>query len=157
MARPNWNYIRIDVHLPDHEKMDDLSDKAFRTLIELWCWCGEHLTDGFVRDAKWKTFGTKNARNELVAHRLAEPVDGGWMMHDFTGPDGHQRSRAEVDEKRAQRSQAGKMSAAARAKTRASPLRLVEHNGNDSLNGSSHGSLNKRATEAEAEADTTRA
>ena len=157
MARPNWNYIRIDVHLPDHEKMDDLSDKAFRTMIELWCWCGEHLTDGFVREAKWKTFGTKNAREELVAHRVAEPVDGGWMMHDFTGPDGHQRTRAEVDAKREQRAEAGRKSAAARARTRASPLRLVEQNGNEPLNGSSNGSLNKRATEAEAEADTTRA
>ena len=153
MARPNWNYIRVDVHLPDHEKMDDLSDKAFRTLIRLWCWCGEHLTDGFVREAKWKTFATKAVRDELVAHRLAERVDGGMMMHDFTGSDGHQRSRAEVDEKRAQRSEAGKRSAAARAAARAAPLRLVQQTVNDSLNGS----LNKRATEAEAEADTTRA
>ena len=157
MARPNWNYIRIDVHLPDHEKMDDLSDKAFRTLIELWCWCGEHLTDGFVRDAKWKTFGTKTCRDELVAHRLADRADGGYMMHDFTGADGHQRSRAEVDEKRAQRVQAGKKSAAARAAARSTPLRLVEHNGNDSLNGSLNGLLNKRATEAEAEAEVPRA
>ena len=158
MARPNWNYIRVDVHLPDHEKMDDLSDKAFRTLIRLWCWCGEHLTDGFVREAKWKTFATKAVRDELVAHRLAERVDGGMMMHDFTGSDGHQRSRAEVDEKRAQRSEAGKRSAAARAAARAAPQTVARAsfspNGrHDSLNGS----LNKRATEAEAEADTTRA
>ena len=157
MARPNWNYIRIDVHLPDHEKLDDLSDKAFRTLIELWCWCGEHLTDGFVRDAKWRTFGTKPVRDELVAHRLADRAEGGWMMHDFTGPDGHQRSRAEVDEKRAQRAEAGRKSAAARAAAKVAPLRLVQQNGNGSLNESLNGSLNKRATEAEAEADTTRA
>ena len=156
MARPNWNYIRIDVHLPDHEKMDDLSDKAFRTMINLWCWCGEHLTDGFVRDAKWRTFGTKTVRDELVAHRLADRVDGGYMMHDFVGPDGHQRTRAEVDSQRKQRSEAGKQSAAARAQARASPLRLVEQTVNGPLNDSLNGSLNKRATEAEAEADTTR-
>jgi hypothetical protein len=154
VARPNWNYIRIDVDLPDHEKTDDLSDKAFRTLIEMWCWCGRKLNDGFIRDAKWKTFGTQAAREQLVAHGFAEPVNGGWMMHDFVGPDGHQRSRAEVDEKRAQRSEAGKRSAAARAAARASPLRVVEQNGNDSLNGSSHESFNKTPTEAEA--DTTR-
>ena len=163
MARPNWNYIRIDVQLPDNEKTDDLSDKAFRTLIELWCWCGERLTDGFVRDAKWKTFGTKTARDELLrvppGHKFgfAERVPGGYMMHDFVGPDGHQRSRAEVDEKRAQRAEAGRKSAAARAAAKAAPLRLVQQNGNESLNGSLNGSLNKRATEAEAEADTTRA
>ena len=156
MARPNWNYIRIDVALPDHEKTDGLSDKAFRTLIELWCWCGYHLNDGFVREAKWKTFGNKTVRAQLVDHGWAEPVNGGYMMHDFVGPDGHQRSRAEVEEKRAQRSQAGKRSAAARAAARASPLRLVEQNGNESLNGSQHESFNKTPTEAEAEADTTR-
>lgn len=139
MARPNWNYIRIDVRLPDHEKMDDLSDKAFRTLITLWCWCGDNLTDGYVREAKWKTFGTKTVREELVAHRLAEPVDGGWMMHDFTGPDGHQRTRAEVEHQREQRAAAGKRSAAARARARASPLRLVEQNGNGSFNDSFNG------------------
>ncbi len=154
LARPNWNYIRVDVDLPDHEKLDDLSDKAFRTLIELWCWCGRQLSDGFVRDAKWKTFGTRAARDELIAHRLADRTDGGYQMHDYLG---HQRSREEVEAKRAQRSEAGRKSAAARARTRASPLRLVEHNGNESLNGSLNGSLNKRATEAEAEADTTRA
>ena len=52
MARPNWEYIRIDVLLPEHPKTDGLSDKAFRTLVELWCWCGLNRTDGFVRDAK---------------------------------------------------------------------------------------------------------
>ena len=87
---PNWNYIRIDVALPDHEKTDGLSDKAFRTLIELWCWCGYHLNDGFVREAKWKTFGSKTARAQLVDHGWAEQVNGGYMMHDFVGPDGHQ-------------------------------------------------------------------
>ena len=139
MARPNWEYIRIDVDLPDHEKLDDLSDKAFRTLIELWCWCGRQLNDGFVRDAKWKTFGTQAARDQLVRNRLADRVDGGYVMHDFVGPDGHQRSREEVDEKRAQRSEAGKRSAAARAAAKVSPLRVVQQTGNDSLNGSLNG------------------
>jgi hypothetical protein len=159
VARPNWNYIRIDVELPDHEKTDDLSDKAFRTLIEMWCWCGQKLNDGFIRDAKWKTFGTEAARAQLLRvppgfeHGFAERVPGGYQMHDYTGPDGHQRSRADVDEKRAQRAEAGRRSAAARAAARASPLRLVEQNGNDPLNESLNGSLNKSPTEAEAEAE----
>lgn len=108
MARPNWEYIRVDVLLPDHEKLDGLSDKAFRTLIELWCWCGQHRTDGFVRDAKWKTFGTAAARRQLAEHGLADRADGGWMMHDFIGPDGHQRSRAEIDELSLKRAEAGR-------------------------------------------------
>jgi hypothetical protein len=98
VARPNWEYIRVDVLLPEHPKTDGLSDKAFRTLIELWCWCGLNRTDGFVRDAKWKTFGTKAARDQLqrapvgCKHGFAERVDGGYQMHDYVGPDGHPRS-----------------------------------------------------------------
>ena len=111
MARPNREYIRIDVDLPDHEKLDGMSDKAFRTLIELWCWCGRHLTDGFVRDAKWKTFGTPAARQQLIDRRFAERTEGGYQMHDYLG---HQRSRDEVGAKRAQRSEAGRKSAAVR-------------------------------------------
>jgi hypothetical protein len=126
VARPNWEYIRIDVLLPDHEKADDLSDKAFRTLIELWCWCGLNRTDGFVRDAKWKTFGTAAARAQLLRvppgfkHGFAERVDGGYQMHDFIGPDGHQRSRAEIDELSARRAAAGRKGGQARSKPQAS-------------------------------------
>ena len=125
MARPNWEYIRVDVLLPEHGKTDDLSDKAFRTLIELWCWCGLNRTDGFVRDAKWKTFGTAVAREQLLAVPpgykcgFAERVEGGYMMHDFIGPDGHQRSRAEIDELSARRAEAGRRGGQARRKPQA--------------------------------------
>ena len=126
MARPNWEYIRIDVLLPDHEKADGLSDRAFRTLIELWCWCGLHRTDGFVRDAKWKTFGSPAARAQLLRvppgfkHGFAERMTGGYQMHDFIGPDGHQRSRAEIDELSERRAAAGRKGGQARGKPQAS-------------------------------------
>jgi|SRR6516164_5965282 len=118
MARPNWEYIRVDVLLPEHPKIEGLSDKAFRALIELWCYCGRNRTDGRVTAKRWKDTGTKNARDELVKAGLAElmgPAEG-CMMHDFTGPDGrgHQRTRAEIDELSAKRSESGRKAAAAR-------------------------------------------
>jgi hypothetical protein len=119
VARPNWEYIRIDVLLPDHPKVDGLSDKAFRTLVEVWCWCGLNRTDGFVRTAKWKTFGSSAARDQLVKHGFAELADGGYLMHDFIGPDGHQRSRAEIDELSARRAEAGRKGGLARGKPQA--------------------------------------
>lgn len=151
MARPNWNYVRIDVGMPGHPKIAALSPGTKWTLIELWCWCGQYLTDGFVPAANWNRIGTPRERNAIVAAGLAVPEDGGWRMHDYLE---HQRSRAEVDEKRAQRVEAGKNSAAARQAKR---LRLVGQNGNDSFNDSFNGRFNGRSTEAEAEADTTRA
>jgi hypothetical protein len=114
MARPNWEYIKVDVLLTEHPKTDELSDKAFRTLMELWCWCGLNHTDGFVREAKWKTFGTKAARDQLLRvppgykTGFAERVDGAYLMHDFIGPDGHQRSKQEIDELSLKRAEAGR-------------------------------------------------
>lgn len=114
MARPNWEYIRIDVLLPEHPKTDELSDKAFRTLVALWCYCGRNRTDGFVTDRRWQEFGTKAARDQLLRiprgykHGFAEKVSGGYLMHDYTGPDGHQRSRADIDELSARRAAAGR-------------------------------------------------
>jgi hypothetical protein len=120
VARPNWEYIRVDVLLPDHEKLDGLPAAAKWTLIELWCWCGQHRTDGFVRDAKWKTFGTPAVRRQLAERGLADRADGGWVMHDFIGPDGHQRSRAEIDELSERRAAAGRKGGLARGKPQAS-------------------------------------
>lgn len=126
MARPNWEYVRVDVLLPDHPKLDGVSRAARWTLVEIWCWCGLNRTDGFVRDAKWNTFGSKAERNQLLRvppgykHGLIERVPGGYQMHDFTGPDGHQRSRADIDELSARRAAAGRRGGRARSKPQAS-------------------------------------
>jgi hypothetical protein len=114
VARPNWEYIRVDVLLPEHPKIEGLSDKAFRALIELWCYCGRNHTDGIVTQKQWQA-RTKGARDELVKAGLAVPVPGdGCMMHDFTGADGHQRTRAEIDELSSRRARAGRRGAAKR-------------------------------------------
>lgn len=147
MARPNWEYIRVDVLLPDHPKLDALSDKAFRTLIELWCWCGQNRTDGFVRDAKWKAFGSAAARTALVRAGLAERVTGGYQMHDFTGPDGHQRSRAEIEELSAKRSASGRKGGHAKANGKHLPEQTPGHVPKQTAG--------KSVAEAEAEAEAT--
>jgi hypothetical protein len=114
MARPNWEYIRIDVLLPEHPKIEGLSDKAFRALFDLWCYCGRNRTDGIVTEKRWKA-KSRSVRDELVKAGLAEPMPGeGVVMHDFVGPDGHQRTRAEIDELSAKRTEAAKKAAAAR-------------------------------------------
>ena len=115
MARPNWEYIRVDVLLPEHPKIEGLSDKAFRVLFELWCYCGRNRTDGVVSAKRWRDTGTKRAREELVKAGLVELRLGeGCVMHDFTGPDGHQRTRAEIEELSAKRTEAAKKAAEAR-------------------------------------------
>jgi hypothetical protein len=109
VARPNWEYIKVDVLLPGHPKLAGLSRSARWTLVELWLHCGRYHTDGWVTAEVWETIGSKAERDAIVKRQLAEPAPmGGYVMHDFTGPDGHQRSRAEIEELSAKRAGAGR-------------------------------------------------
>lgn len=108
MARPNWEFIRVDVLMPGHPKVEELSDKAFRALVTLWCYCGLHHTDGIVTAKRWREIPPK-VRAELADHGLAEPMElGGAVMHDFVGDDGHQRTRQQIDELSLKRAEAGR-------------------------------------------------
>lgn len=115
MARPNWEYIRVDVLLPEHPKAEGLSDKAFRALIELWCYCARQRSDGTVPASRWRKVPLK-VRGEIVGSGFADPLlqgdpDAGVMMHGYLE---HQRSREEVDELAAKRAEAGRKGAAKR-------------------------------------------
>lgn len=118
MARPNWEYIRIDVLLPEHPKMDGLSPAAKWCLVEMWCYCGRQRTDGLITNDRWKTFGTKAIREQIVMRGLAEELTvGGYLMHDYTD---HNRSRNEIDELSARRAAAGRKGGSSRGKPEAS-------------------------------------
>lgn len=97
-------YIRVHDGMPDHPKVYGLSDKAFRLLVETWCWCSRHLTDGAMPESVWNKRGNPKSRKELIAAGLAEVTDGGVVMHDYLE---HQRSAAEVAELVAARSKSG--------------------------------------------------
>jgi hypothetical protein len=111
MARANWEYVRLDVLMPEHPKVSGLSDKAFRTYIELLCYCGRQRTDGLVDGRTWKRAGTQRARGELLASGLVDPLldadDGGSgvAVHDYLE---HNRSRLQIDELSAKRAEAGR-------------------------------------------------
>lgn len=111
MARPNWEWIRVDVLMPDHPKVESLSDRAFRELVKLWCYSGLHRTDGIITSRRWKAVPPK-ARRELVENGLArdQPL-GGAVMHDYTE---HQRTRDEIDELAARRAEIARNAANAR-------------------------------------------
>lgn len=116
-------YIKLHDGMPDHPKVDGLSDAAFRLLITMWCWCSRHLTDGYVPASTWTKRGTARARMELLDIGLAVPTDGGVRMHDYLQ---HQRSAAEVAELREKRrlagSKGGKVKASRLASARASAV-----------------------------------
>src|SRR5215469_12896847 len=66
-------YIKVHDGMPDHPKVEALSDAAFRLLVTLWCWCGRHLTDGRIPEGIWSRRGSAKARDELLtAEQVAE-------------------------------------------------------------------------------------
>ena len=120
-------YIRLHDGMPDHPKIDGLSDRAFRLLVETWCWCSRHLTDGRVPAATWRKRGTPASRRELIAAGLAiETPDGGVDMHDYLQ---HQRSADEVAEMREARREAGRKGGLARSKALASAKATAKQTG----------------------------
>lgn len=92
MADDDRTYIRLHDGMPEHWKVEDLSDSAFRRLITLWCWCSRQRTDGRLPERKWLRSGSDSDRTELLDAGLVEPArDGnGVVMHDYLK---HQRSR----------------------------------------------------------------
>jgi hypothetical protein len=96
VADDGRTYIRVHDGMPDHPKVETLSDRAFRLLIETWCWSARHLTDGRMPRAVWNRRATPKARRELVdAGLVIDHGPDGIEMHDYLQ---HQRSRAEVAE-----------------------------------------------------------
>lgn len=147
MAADSRTYIRLHDGMPDHPKVDGLSDRAFRLLVESWCWCSRHLTDGRIPATTWKKRGTPAARRELEAAGLIEQVvDGAYVMHDYLE---HQRSADEVAAMREQRREAGRAGGKARAKNQAKSKRAASDLLSESL------SKTQASTETETETEST--
>lgn len=84
----------------------------------VWTWAimyaVRNLTDGFVPMivAKATLVAKKKDLQILEESGFFDPVDGGWMIHDFLEAQG--RSRADVEEARAKRAEAARKAAEAR-------------------------------------------
>lgn len=124
-------YVRIHDGMPDHPKVDGLSDAAFRLLVTVWCWCSRHLTDGAVPAATWQKRGREKVRAELIAAGLVDlREDGSVYMHDYTD---HQRTAEEVNRIREARREAGRKGGLAKANGLASATANANQNGSKSV------------------------
>ena len=112
-------YIRVHDGMPDHPKIDALSDGAFRLLITGWCYCARYLTDGRIPEKVWLRKGNRRYRDELRNAGLVDvdPETGDADFHDYLD---HQRSAQEVSDLRESRREAGSLGGKARSKRLAS-------------------------------------
>ena len=99
-------FIRMHVGMPEHPKIEGLSDKAFRLLVETWAWCGRNpQTNGQVPKASWSKRGTTRARRELIdAGLFDDDLTGGAIAHDW---DEWQRTWQEIQDAKAEKRDSG--------------------------------------------------
>lgn len=103
MPRDPRPYITVDQGMPLHDKVRPLSDKAFRLLIEVWCWSKRNRANGLVPLDEWNEMSTAKARAELLRRNLAQETRRGIQMHDYLE---HQLSAAEESGLTAKRTRA---------------------------------------------------
>lgn len=122
-------YIRMHDGMPEHPKIEPLSDAAFRLLVTTWCWCSRQTTDGRIPKKLWLKRGTAIRRKELQDAGLVVEQDEWVIVHDYLE---HQRSSEEIQALRERRARAGKLGGEAKAKSVASarglPDRLLSKN-----------------------------
>src|SRR3990167_8067514 len=76
-------WVKLDDSFPDHPKVAEISDAAFRGYITSLCYASRFLTDGFVPSAMAKRFAPAKVINELIERALWEPTELGIRIHDY--------------------------------------------------------------------------
>lgn len=113
----DYRFIKVHNGFPEHRKTAGLSDKAFRHLIEAWCFCSRTMNDGIITKPQARRIFSAKTLQELAAEgwitESAESVE----MLDYLG---HQMSAAQVADLREKRALAGKLGGVAKAKALAS-------------------------------------
>lgn len=116
MPRDKRPFIMVTDTMPEHPKIEPLSDSAFRLVVTTWCYCSRLMNDGVMTRAAWVRRGTPKARRELEEAGLVEDAgDGMVRIHDYTQ---HQRTAAEVQALSDKRAAAGAAGGKAKAANR---------------------------------------
>jgi hypothetical protein len=108
-----FRYIKVHEDMPDHPKVQPLSDAAFRLLVSSWCWSRKYGTDGAMPVKVWSTRRTAKVRAELVSAGLVHADGDRVRFHDFLE---WQKSADDLEAAREQRRSAGQAGGLAKAK-----------------------------------------
>jgi hypothetical protein len=92
-------WIKLDDNFPDHPKISKLSDEAFRLYIQLLCYCGRFLTDGYIDQVALDRIDPGVTYLELIEGRLLDSTDDGVYIRSY---DEWQTLKADVEKTREQ-------------------------------------------------------
>lgn len=116
-------FFKLHNGFPEHPKTIELSDKAFRQLIEAWCYCSRNLNDGYLTKAQFAKFFSPKTRGELMTVGFIREEENSYVMHDYLE---HQQSAQEVSDLRERRRMAGSKGGKAKANHLANAKQMPE-------------------------------
>lgn len=77
-------WVRLDDQMPEHPKVEGLSDRAFRVYVEGIAYCSRTLSDGAIPATKAKKLGaTPRVVQELIEARLWHINGVGYLVNDY--------------------------------------------------------------------------
>jgi len=107
-------WFKVDDTLAFHEKAVRAGNSAMGLWVRAGSWSAQQLTDGFIPDDMVRMLGSHAQARRLVKENLWEPVDGGFIFHQWSAH-GRNPTRSEVLERR--RKEAEKKAKARAAKS----------------------------------------
>ncbi len=114
------SYAPLDVHFDEHRKFARLELEHFGLMACALAYCNRVYSDGFVPDKAVRGFGAsgKGAKvaDRLVSEGIWERVDGGFSVVGYLE---HNLSKAQIEEKRLAKAEAGAKGGKARSKPQA--------------------------------------
>lgn len=116
-------FIKVHDGFPEHPKTIGLSDKAFRAVVEFWCYSHRAGTDGKIPHALFNRLPPKVRKELLVDYAVMH--EDHVEMHDYLE---HQQSSKEIAELRKARSEAGRLGGKAKANRVASAKANAKQN-----------------------------
>lgn len=119
MASDPRLFFKLHNGFPEHPKAIELSDKAFRQLIEAWCYCSRQLNDGKLTKPLFLKLFSAKSRKEVLSIGFVVETEKGYEMHDYLE---HQESAEDVETRRIKRAAAGSAGGKAKANNVASAI-----------------------------------
>lgn len=103
-------WVKLDDGFPEHPKISELSDRAFRIHVAALCYCGRNLTDGHIPSSVVRslTLGRGKAVTELVTAEVWHKNGNGFVINDYLD---YNPSREHVEAERERRREAGRKGA----------------------------------------------
>lgn len=103
-------FFKLDVNFTEHPRTLELSDPAFRSLMELWAYCKRLNTDGIVPLTRWKSVRI-TSQKQLLRHYVKDHGTHvemvGWLEH--------QQSAEQLADLRKRRAEYGRLGGLAKA------------------------------------------